>query len=60
MFNPWVEKIPWRRAWQATLVFLSGESHGRRCLEGYSPWGRTELDTAEVRARVHARTGLKM
>ena len=25
-FNPWVEKIPWRRAWQPTLVFLPGES----------------------------------
>ena len=25
-FNPWVRKIPWRRAWQPTPVFLSGES----------------------------------
>ena len=25
-FDPWVEKIPWRRAWQPTLVFLPGES----------------------------------
>ena len=25
-FNPWTEKIPWRRAWQPTSVFLSGES----------------------------------
>ena len=24
-FNPWVRKIPWRRAWQPTLVFLPGE-----------------------------------
>ena len=23
---PWVEKIPWRRAWQPTPVFLAGES----------------------------------
>jgi len=23
-FNPWVRKIPWRRAWQPTLVFLPG------------------------------------
>ena len=29
-FDPWVGKIPWRRAWQPTPVFLSGESHGQR------------------------------
>jgi len=29
-FDPWVRKIPWRRAWQATPVFLPGESNGRR------------------------------
>ena len=36
-FDPWVGKIPWRRAWQATPVFLPGESHGQRSLAGYSP-----------------------
>ena len=25
-FDPWVGKIPWRRAWQLTPVFLPGES----------------------------------
>ena len=30
-------KIPWRRKWQPTPVFLPGESHGRRRLVGYSP-----------------------
>ena len=34
-FNPWVRKIPWRRKWQATLVFLLGKSHGQRSLVGY-------------------------
>jgi len=34
-FNPWVRKIPWRRAWQPTPVFLPGESHGQRGLAGY-------------------------
>ena len=29
-FNPWVGKIPWRRAWQRTLVFLPGESQGQK------------------------------
>ena len=36
-FDPWVEKIPWKRAWQPTPVFLPGESHGQRNLAGYSP-----------------------
>ena len=45
--NPWVRKIPWRRAWQPTPIFLPGESHGQRSLEGYRPWGCKELDTAE-------------
>ena len=35
-FDPWVGKIPWRRKWQPTPVFLSGESHGQRSLAGYS------------------------
>ena len=37
-FNPWVWKIPWRREWQPTPVFLPGESQRQRSLEGYSPW----------------------
>ena len=35
--DPWVGKIPWRRAWQPTPVFLCGESHGQSSLMGYSP-----------------------
>ena len=35
--DPWVEKIPWRRARQPTPVFLSGECPGQRSLQGYSP-----------------------
>ena len=38
-FNPWVRKIPCRKKWQPTPVFLPGESLGRRSLVGYSPWG---------------------
>ena len=30
----WVRKIPWRRKWQPTLVFLPGKSHGQRSLAG--------------------------
>ena len=46
-FDPWVGKIPWRRAWQFTPVFLPGESHGQRSLAGYSLWGHKESDTTE-------------
>ena len=39
-FDPWVEKIPWRRKWQwqSAPVVLPGESHGQRSLDGYSSW----------------------
>ena len=43
-FEPWVRKIPWRRAWQPTPVFLCGESHGQRNMEGYNPWGCIESE----------------
>ena len=33
-FEPWDGKNPWRRAWKSTPVFLLGESHGQRSLEG--------------------------
>ena len=46
-FNPWIGKIPWRREWLPTPVFLPGEFHGRRSLVGYSPWGLKESDTTE-------------
>ena len=46
-FNPRIGKIPWRRAWQPTPVFLPGESHGQRSLEDYSPWGHKELNVTE-------------
>ena len=47
-FNHWVGKIPWRREWQATPVFLPREFHGQRSLVGYSQWGHKESDTTEV------------
>ena len=43
-FDPWVGRIPWRRKWQPTPVFLTGKSLGQRSLAGYSLWGRKELD----------------
>ena len=46
-FDPWVGKIPWKKAWQPTPGFLPGESHGQRSLVGYSPKGCKELDMTE-------------
>ena len=47
-FNPWVRKMPWRRARQPTPIFLPGESHGQRSLVGYSPQHRNESDMTEA------------
>ena len=46
-FDPWVGKIPWRRKWQPTLVFLPGKSHGQRSLARYSSQERKESDMTE-------------
>ena len=46
-FDPWVRKIPWRREWLPTPVFLPGEFQGQRSLAGYSPWAHKESDTTE-------------
>ena len=54
-FNPWVSKIPWRRKWQPTPVFLPRESYGQRSLVGYSldckEWDMTEHAHSEWNAR---------
>ena len=42
-----VGRTPWRRKWQPTPVFLSGEFRGQRSLASYSPWGHKEVDTTE-------------
>jgi len=46
-FDSWFRKIPSRRKWQPTPVFLPGESCGQRRLAGYSPWGCKEPNTTE-------------
>ena len=45
--DPLVGKIPWRRQWQSSPIFLPGEFHGQRSLAGYSPWGHKESDATE-------------
>ena len=47
-FDFCVGKIPWRREWQPTPVFLLGESRGQRSLVGNSPQGLKELETTEA------------
>ena len=47
LFSLWIGKIPWRREWLPTPVFLPGEFHGQRSLAGYNPRGHKELDMTE-------------
>ena len=47
-FDPWLGEIPWRREWQPTPIFLSGESHGQRSLASHSPECRKESDMTEA------------
>ena len=58
-FDPWVRKIPCRREWQPTPVFLPGKSHVQRNLVGYSPWCHKDLDTSEqlTHTHIHKHTG---
>ena len=46
-FDPWVGKIPQRRKWQTTPVFLLGKSHAQRILVDHSPWGCKDSDTTD-------------
>ena len=43
----WSQEEERRRQWHPTPVLLPGKSHGRRSLEGCSPWGHEESDTTE-------------
>ena len=54
-FDPWVRKMPWRRKWQPTPVFLPGKSQGQRSLAGYSPWG-LQHDLVTTQQQPHAST----
>ena len=47
IFKSWIRKIPCRRAWQHTPVFLPGESHEQRSMAGYGPWSCKQSDTTE-------------
>ena len=51
--DDWVGKIPWRRAWQYTPVFLPGESHGQRSLVGYSQPGGSQRVRHDLTTNTH-------
>ena len=55
MRDPWVGKIPWRRAWQPTPVFLTGKSPWPEEPDDYSPWDHQESDTTR-RLSAHTQT----
>ena len=46
-FDSWVGKIPWRKKWQTSPVFLPGEFYGQRSLVDCHPQGHKESDTTE-------------
>ena len=52
--SPWLQKIPWWRAWQPTPVFLIGKSHGHRSLVGGSPRSHKESGTTEWLLLTHS------
>ena len=54
-------RVPWRRAWQPTSVFLLGKSHEQRSLVGYSPWGSDVTETAwHTHTHTHTHTHIQM
>ena len=53
-FDPRVGKIPWRRKWQPTPVFLPGKFDGQRSLAGYSPWVAKSRTQLSMRAHMHS------
>ena len=55
-FNSWVGKIPWRREWSLTPVFLPREFHGQKNLVGYRTWCCKKPDTTEQLTHTHTHT----
>ena len=57
-FDLWVRKIPWRRKWQPTPVFLPEKFHEQRILESCSPWGHKRVRQHSVTKTMTTRTNL--
>ena len=58
--SPWVRKIPCRRKWQPTPVFLPGKSHRQRNLAGYSPCGHRVRHYLVTKQQQHCIINLKV
>ena len=52
-FDPWIRKLPWRRAWKPTPVFLPRESHVDRGAWWATVHGVTESEATEVTEHPH-------
>ena len=50
--DSWVGKIPWRRKWQSTPIFLPGESHGQE------PGGLQSVEIAKSQTQLSDLTGV--
>ena len=52
VWESWVQslggKIPWRKDWQPSPVFLPERFHGQMSLMGYRPWGHKVLDMTDL------------
>ena len=55
---PGLGRFPWGRMWLPTPIFLPGESHRQRSLEGYNPWGHKESDKTEQQQQKTASTSI--
>ena len=53
-FYLWIKKIPWRRKWQPTLVFLPEQSHGQRSLVGYIVHGGHKESDSTKHSHMHS------
>ena len=58
-FNPWVTKVPWRRAWQPTPVFFLGEPHGQKSLKA-TVHRVTKSQTQVKQPSMHAYFGIHL
>ena len=58
-FDPWVGKIPWRRKWQLTPIFLPGKSHGQGNFPDYSPCDYKRLNHHHQVLIINAGEGVK-
>ena len=57
-FDPWARKIPWKRKWQQTPVFLPGKSHGLQSMGSRKSQSRLATEHAHTPYTTAKRDGL--